>query len=85
MRSGRIGTKVSESEVEGDEHPLLASAHGEEIPVVAVLGQRRPGSDGDVLVELDPHEPADSEWISCVASHAPYAAAARTSPDVSEG
>lgn len=99
MRPGRIGTEVAESEVEGNQHPLLVPAYGEEIGigrtdeplvvnrvhVVTVLDQHRLNSDGDVLVELDSHEPADSEWISCLASHAPYAAAARTSPEVSEG
>ena len=99
MRSGRIDKKVAESDAESDKHPLLVPAYGEKIGigrpdeilvanrvhVVAMLDQHRANSDGDVLIELDPHEPTDSEWISCLANHAPYAAAARTSSEVSDG
>jgi len=33
MRPGRIGAEVAESEVEGDEHPLLVLAYGKEIGI----------------------------------------------------
>lgn len=99
MRPGRVGPEIAESEIESDEHPLLVTADGKEIGIgrtdeifvvnrvhiVTVLDEHRLSSDGDVLVELDSHEPADSAWISCLASHAPYAAPARTSSEVSVG
>ncbi len=48
-------------------------------------GDAQLGGDGDVLVELDLHDPCESAWISCLASQAPYAAAARTSSWVTDG
>ena len=85
MRPRRICTDVTESEVEGDKNPLLVPAHGEEIGIwctdeifvmnrvhiVAMLDEHSLSSDGEIFVELDSHEPTDSAWISCLASHAP--------------
>jgi len=72
MRAGRVGADVTEADVERDEHPGVRAARlhhdcvlgaceafrGNSVDVVAVLGEQRHGGGGDVLIELDLHEPA---------------------------
>ena len=96
---GPVCAQVSKSDVERDEQPLFASADveqrgvgragqtlvGDGVDLVACGPQRGFGGDRDVLVEFDLHVPCDSVWISCLASQAPYAAAARTSSSVTVG
>ena len=75
MRSRRMSPDIAEPNVEGDKQPILAHAHREQLLVVdavqalvgdgvrlvAGLREQSPGDGGDVLVELDLHEPRGRE------------------------
>ena len=99
MRPGRVRADVTEAEIERDEHPALGAARCPNVrirPADEVLIANgvhvvpRSNEDGnrlarDVLVELDPHEPAGSTCTSCLANQAPYATAARIPSPVNVG
>ena len=81
----RVRSEVAKAHVEGDEHPPLGDARrqyavvirapqafiGDGVRVMTGGEEQLLRRNGDVLVELDPHEPCESAWISCFASHAP--------------
>lgn len=92
MGTGWMHPQISEADVKSDQHSLfaLSSVHDlrvgrtneslacDGVDVVATPRQHSCRFDGDVLVELEPHELGNSDRTSCLASQAPYAAAALT-------
>lgn len=92
VTSGRVLPRITEAQVEGHQRAPLCTRSSEHdgigpaaevlvddnVDVVAEMDEWLLCRDGDVLVELDLHVLGESGRISCLASHAPYAIAART-------
>ncbi len=92
MRSEPMLPRIAELDIERHEHSLLilSGCHhdrvccasqsfvSDRVDVMPRRGKNRYRCCRDVLVELEPHELGRSGRTSCFASHAPYAAAART-------
>ncbi len=91
MAPSGVSAKIAEAKIEGDEGTVILHGGGENVLVrssyellisdrvdlVTEEGKGIASANGDVLVELEPHLIGDSGLISCLASQAPWASAAR--------